>query len=232
MVEFDAVTVTFGHRQALRELSLVVPSGGGMALWGHNGAGKSTALHALLGLVPYQGRIRLFGRDAAKEGPALRRLVGWAPQDLAPAEQTVARTVTFMADLRATKVPSVAEFLRPFGLEESLRQPVTALSGGQRKRLSVALALLGNPDLLLLDEPTAGLDPQGREQMVQLLQGLRRQGKTLLMATHRVEDVLRLADQVAVLEAGVLRRVGPAASLQRRRLRATVKGGGTACAGV
>lgn len=230
MVEFDAVTVTFGHRQALRELSLTVPPGSGVALWGQNGAGKSTALHALLGLVPYRGRIRLAGRDAAAEGATLRRLVGWAPQDLAPAEQSVARTFAFMADLRGAAVGSAAEFLEPFGLQDSLRQPVTALSGGQRKRLSVALALLGNPDLLLLDEPTAGLDPAGREQMLQLLQGLRRQGKTLIMATHRVADVLRLADQVAVLEAGVLRRVGSATSLLRRQVRARVRGG-SACAG-
>lgn len=230
MVEFSAVTVAFGARLALQELSLTVPDGGSLALWGPNGAGKSTALHALLGLVPYRGRITVCGRDAAKDGAAARRLVGWAPQDLAPAELTVARTVSFMADVRGAGRVVPSSVLRPFGLEATADQPVAALSGGQRKRLSVALALLGNPQVLLLDEPTAGLDPQAREEMLALLQGLRRQGITLIMATHRIGDVLRLADQVAVLNGGQLRRLAPAADMQRRKVRASLRGVQT-CAG-
>jgi ABC-type multidrug transport system ATPase subunit len=227
MVEFDGVTVTYGSRQALRSLSLKVEQGGSLALWGPNGAGKSTTFHAMLNLVPYQGQIRIKGLDAAKEGALVRRFIGWAPQDLAPAELTVSRTVSFMADVREARVENLADFLRPFGLEEAAGQQVAALSGGQRKRLSVALALLGKPQVLLLDEPTAGLDPQGREEMLTILQGLRRQGMTLLMATHRLGDVLRLADQVAVLSSGELRRVAPAAQMMRRRLRPK---GGPACA--
>lgn len=230
MVELQAVTVSYGSRLALRELSLQVAEGGSLALWGPNGAGKSTTLHALLGLVPYRGRILVGGRDVAREGLAARRLMGWAPQDLAPADMTVDRTVRFMADVREARVGSVAEFLRPFGLAETAGQDLAALSGGQRKRLSVALALLGDPKVLLLDEPTAGLDPQGRTEMLDLLQGLRRQGKGLIMATHRLGDVLRLADQVAMLEGGGLKRLVPARELAARRAWTPLKGG-RACAG-
>jgi ABC-type multidrug transport system ATPase subunit len=231
VVELQAVTVAFGPRLALRELTLTVAPGGSLALWGPNGAGKSTTFHAMLGLVPYQGQIRIGGLDAAREGAAARRLIGWAPQDLAPADLSVARTVSFMADVREAKVASVAEFLAPFGLEGATGQTVAALSGGQRKRLSVALALLGNPQVLLLDEPTAGLDPQGREEMLAILQGLRRQGKTLLMATHRISDVFRLADDVALMADGSLQRLVGAARMARRRVRASIKGG-RRCAGV
>jgi ABC-type multidrug transport system ATPase subunit len=240
MVELQEVTVRFGPRLALRELSLNVPAGGSLALWGPNGAGKSTTFNTILNLVPYKGRILIDGRDAAREGASVRRLIGWAPQELAPADLTVARTVTFMADVREAKVPSVAEYLEPFGLTDTVGQTVAALSGGQRKRLSLALALLGDPAVLLLDEPTANLDPEGRHEMIRLLLGLRRQGKTLIMASHRLGDVLRLCDEVAMLADGCLRRLVGAPALVRRRLARRPTGvgrfrapgrGGQACAG-
>lgn len=228
MVELQGLSVSFGPRPALRELSLQVPAGGSLALWGPNGAGKSTTFHAMLGVVPYKGTVRVGGRDGAKDGLAVRKLIGWAPQDLAPADLTVFATVRFMADVRAARLAAVAEFLRPFGLAETAAQPVSALSGGQRKRLSVALATLGDPKVLLLDEPTAGLDPQAREEMLALLQELRMQGKTLMLSTHRWADVLHLADQVAVLDGGELRRIGPPLRVLRPRL--SLKGG-RRCAG-
>ncbi|HEY3365357.1 MAG TPA: ABC transporter ATP-binding protein [Symbiobacteriaceae bacterium] len=203
----------------MQDLSLAVPAGQSLALWGPNGAGKSTTFHAMLGLVPYQGTIRIFGEDA--RSVKARRMVGWAPQDLAPPDMTVGRAVRFLAELREAPVASVGAFLEPFGLAAETALPVAALSGGQRKRLSLALALLGDPQVLLLDEPTANLDPAGRTQMLDLLSGLRARGKTLFLASHRLGDVRRLCDQVALLCDGVVNRVcaaGRFGALQRRFL--------------
>lgn len=217
MVDLQTVTVSFRPRFVLQELTLSVPQGGSLALWGPNGAGKSTTFHAILDQVPYTGRIFVAGKDARRNGAAVRRLIGWAPQDLAPSDLTVARTLRFTADLRKAITPSIVDYLRPFGLETASDTPVGALSGGQRKRLSIALALLGDPPVLLLDEPTANLDPAARQEVVQLLRGLRQRGKTLLLSSHRLGDVLRLADQVAILAEGQLSRVIPAARMVQRR---------------
>ena len=216
MVSLEQVSVSYGSRLALRELSLTVPQGGSLALWGPNGAGKSTAFHATLGLVPYRGRITIGGVDASRRGVAARRLIGWAPQDLAPTDMTVGRTLAFMTDVREARIGSALDYLVSFGLADTTALPVAALSGGQRKRLSLALALVADPPVLLLDEPTANVDPEARQHMLRLLQGLRRQGKTLIMASHRLGDVIRLADHVAHMADGMLHRLVPAAGVVRR----------------
>jgi len=216
MVSLEQVSVAYGSRLALKEFSLSVPRGGSVALWGPNGAGKSTAFNAILGLVPYRGRIAVGGLDTARSGVSVRRLVGWAPQDLAPTDMTVARTLSFMMDVREVRKSPAAQYLAPFGLEDAAPLPVAALSGGQRKRLSLALALLGDPPVLLLDEPTANVDPEARQHMLHLLRGLRQQGKTLIMASHRLGDVIRLSDKIAYLTDGVLQRLVPAAGVVRR----------------
>lgn len=221
MVELHQVTVSFRPRFVLQALSLSVPAGGSLALWGSNGAGKSTAFHAILDLLPYTGTITVGGCNARTEGTKVRRMIGWAPQDLAPSELTVAATVQFMADLKEAPVSDVAAYLSPFGLEGATATAVGSLSGGQRKRLSLALALLGDPPVLLLDEPTANLDPSARADLLRLLEEQRGRGKTLIMASHRLGDVARLADQVAVLEDGkVLRTVSPDAMVRRTTLKA------------
>lgn len=215
MVVLQGVTVTFGRRRALNDLSLTVPAGGSLALWGPNGAGKSTALHAILGLVPFAGQIQVGGRDVRRLGVAARQIVGWVPQDMPPLDMSVGQAVGFVAQLRQVSIPSPQNYLSPFGLVDAVGQPMAALSGGQRQRLSLALALLGDPQVLLLDEPTASLDPAGRRDILSLLGRLRRQGKTLLLATHRPGDVARLADRVAVLADGRLQHIMPAARLVR-----------------
>ncbi len=233
MVELQEVTVSFRPRFVLKALSLSVPDGGSLALWGSNGAGKSTTFHAILDLIPYTGSIRIRGLDAHRDGAAVRKLIGWAPQDLAASDLSVERTVRFMAQIRQTPMTDVAAFLAPFGLETSRVTPVANLSGGQRKRLSLALATLGDPPVMLLDEPTANLDPAARQDVLRLLEGMRAKGKTLLLASHRLGDVARLADQVAVLEDGGLIRTTTAAGMVRRsapKLRKAVREGEPQCA--
>lgn len=210
MVSFHEVTVSFGTRTVLHSLSLTVPEGDSLALWGHNGAGKSTAFNAVLDLVPFTGRITVAGKDNRREGAAVRRLIGWAPQDLALSDLSVKHILEFTGSLREASLPPAWEYLRSYGLENLVENSVSQLSGGERRRLSVALALVGEPPILLLDEPTANLDQTARRQLLALLKELKQKGKTLVWASHVVEDIAVIADRVAVFEEGRLIRVIPA----------------------
>lgn len=218
MIELTNVTVKFGRRQALDGFSLEVPEGASIALWGPNGAGKSTALHAILGLVPYTGRIRVDGHNGGPGGLAARKRIGWVPQQFS-LDMTVSEAIQFLAALRQIPTPSVESVLDPVGLHGIADQSIASLSGGQKQRLSLALSLLGDPPVLLLDEPTASLDRAGREQIISWLLQLRRQGKTMLFASHRPDEIRRLADIVAILDTGRLETMVPAGNWRVRQWR-------------
>jgi ABC-type multidrug transport system ATPase subunit len=212
------VSKRFGRLKALDCLSFKVDSGEAVALWGANGAGKTTALRCLLGLLPFEGRITVAGKDVQKEGKAARKLMGFVPQELNfHDDMSVAETLTFYA--RIKKVPAGHDFtplLERLELIPHIRKPVRDLSGGLKQRLALALALLADPPILVLDEPTANLDISAREDFLTLLHDLKVSDKTLAFSTHRLEEVTALADRVLLLEAGRLVVDAPPRDLEKR----------------
>lgn len=206
MIKVTNLTKQFGKVTAVDALSFSVEAGEAVAFWGANGAGKTTALRCLLHLIPYEGQIAINGLDVNQKGKAVRRLVGFVPQELNfHDDMTVADTLSFYARLK--KVPTDHDFsslLTRLNLQVHLDKRVGELSGGLKQRLGLGLALLANPPILMLDEPTANLDIRAREDFLMLLLDFKRSGKTLLFTSHRFEEITALADRVLLLEAGKL----------------------------
>jgi ABC-2 type transport system ATP-binding protein len=216
----SALVVRYGRHEALAGVDLTMPRGRLTALLGPNGAGKTTFVECVVGLrSPTEGGLEVLGRPPTD--PALRTRVGVMLQDgglplAAPAGQVLAHVAAMHARPRDR-----AELVERLGLGALLRRPVRRLSGGERQRLSLATALVGRPQVLLLDEPTAGLDPQARVAVRDLVRELRDEGTTILLTTHRTEEAAELADHVVVLDAGRVRAAGTPGELvgQDRGLR-------------
>ena len=202
MIQADGVTKRYGQVDALLDVSFSLEAGRSLALWGPNGAGKTTLIKAILGLIDFRGAIAVDGVDARRAGKRVRSKIGYVPQEAVFYDWGVASTMGFYARLKKADRGAIAALLDKLGLAEHARKPVPALSGGLKQRLALAVALLGDPPALLLDEPMANLDAQARRDYLALLSGLRREGKTLVFASHRVEEVEMLADEVLVLQAG------------------------------
>jgi ABC-type multidrug transport system ATPase subunit len=208
MIRVHAVTKKFGRAVAVNNATLEVPSGDSVALWGGNGAGKTTLIRCVLGLLRFDGTIEVGGLDVRKHPKRARRLIGYVPQELAFYDDLgVGEAVAFFSRLKGLGTPDVAAVLERVGLAGHERKRVRELSGGMKQRLALAVALLGDPPVLVLDEVTASLDACGREEFVSLLRRLSGEGRTMLFASHRVEEVTTLAKRVAMLERGEITNV-------------------------
>jgi nitrous oxidase accessory protein len=205
MIEVTNLTKKFGRLTALDNVSFRVQPGEAVALWGRNGAGKTTALHCLLGVLPHQGAIEVGGYNTALDGKTARRLVGFVPQQLNFHDDlTVQETMQLYARLKRTTFAPIAGLLERLGLATHSAKGVGELSGGLKQRLALAVALLADPPILILDEPTANLDVSARDDFLLLLAEQKAAGKTLIFSSHRPEEVIALADRVLVLEQGQL----------------------------
>ncbi|MFF3290357.1 FHA domain-containing protein [Streptomyces sp. NPDC003023] len=205
-----AVTVDRGRRTLLDHVSFPVGEKCLLAVIGPSGAGKSTLLNALTGLRPAeQGTVLYDGRDLYRDYAELRRRIGLVPQDdILHAQLTVRRALAYAAELRfpqdtrrSEREARVAEVIGELGLGQRADQPIHSLSGGQRKRVSVALELLTKPSLLFLDEPTSGLDPGMDRSVMHMLRGLADDGRTVVVVTHSVLS-LDVCDRLLVLAPG------------------------------
>ncbi len=218
MIEVRNLTKRFGRFTAVQDLSFTVAEGEAVALWGANGAGKTTAVRCLLNLFPYEGEITVNGLDARRQSKAVRRLVGFVPQELSfHDDMSVAETLIFYARLK--KVPDGYDFeplLEQLRLTTHINHRVGELSGGLKQRLALAVALLSDPPILILDEPTASLDIRSREEFLVLLRGLKRAGKTMVFSSHHLEEITALADRVLLLEDGRLVVDAPPDQLERQ----------------
>lgn len=198
----------YGKVDILHGLSFDVHPGEVVALWGANGAGKTTLLKALLGLISFEGQIEVEGYDVSRDGKRARRSIGYVPQETAFYDLSVKRTLEFYARLKSgkLKIPAtrIPILLGRLGLREHAAKSVSVLSGGLKQRLALAIALLDDPPVLLMDEPTANLDVQARCDYLALLAALRDEGKTIVFASHRLEELEALADRVLWLEQGRL----------------------------
>lgn len=203
LASLERVTRRFQEVTAVDDLSLQIHRGETVALLGPNGAGKTTTVEMLLGLLaPDEGAVRLFG-DSPDDAIA-RGQVGAMLQDAGlPQGATVAELVELIRGMYPDPFP-LEEALRVTDLADVARRQVQRLSGGQRQRLRVAMALAGNPDLLVLDEPTASLDVQARRAFWARARASVSEGRTLMFATHRLEEADAVADRVVVISRGRL----------------------------
>lgn len=217
MIQFSHLTKKFGRFTAVDDLNLQVAPQQAVALWGPNGAGKTTAIKCLLGLLRYEGQIAVNGFDAHKHGKAVRRQLGYVPQELAFYDDLGALDTTlFYARLKKVETARAETVLAQVGLAEHARKPVGALSGGMKQRLALGLALLADPPILVLDEPTSNLDAVARDQFLRLLKDVKAGGKTIIFTSHRLEEIEALADQVLVMERGKLKLTCTAEELPQR----------------
>jgi ABC-2 type transport system ATP-binding protein len=194
-------TRRYGDVTALDNVDLDIHSGAVIGLLGPNGAGKSTLLSLLVGLRRVTaGRVELFGGDP--RDPARRRQLGMTPQETGlPATLRVGEVVDYVSAHYPEPIPR-AELLGRFGLEELVRKQTGALSGGQKRRLAVALAFVGRPRLVILDEPTTGLDVEARRSLWDAIGSFHHEGGTVLLSSHYLEEIEALAQRVVVLGQG------------------------------
>ena len=203
MIQIADVRKRFGRARVLDGVSFDVLAGQSVALWGSNGAGKTTLIRCLLGLIDFEGDIRVAGLDVRCDGKRVRRLLGYVPQELAFYDDfRVIEAARYLARLRGADVSECEAGLADVGLLAHARKRVRELSGGMKQRLALSIALLNDPPLLVLDEPTSNLDSAGRQSLMKLLLQLKAAGKTILFISHRPEEVRGLADRVLTLEAG------------------------------
>jgi len=214
MIEISKLTKRFGDHEVLRGVDLTVDRGRVMGIVGPNGAGKTTLIKTLLGLCqPTSGDILLDGRTILGQ-EAYRAHIGYMPQIARfPENLTALELFDMVRDLRGTPGVLDASLLRGFALESQLDKPLRVLSGGTRQKVNACLALLFQPSLLVLDEPTAGLDPLSSAILKDRLLSLRGEGVTVLVASHIISELEELCDDVAFLLDGVTRFAGPIGEL-------------------
>ena len=217
-----ALRKSYGPKLVLDGIDLDVAAGSVLALLGPNGAGKTTMVQILSTLIrPDGGRVLVGGHDAVADPDAVRALIGVTGQNSAVDNLlTGAENLTLMADLMHLSTVAgrrrVAGLLERFELVDAARQPVATYSGGMRRRLDLAMTLVGDPRIIFLDEPTTGLDPRSRRTMWQIIRDLVADGVTILLTTQYLEEADQLADQVALLDHGRIIAQGTPDELKRR----------------
>ncbi|MBJ7519773.1 MAG: ABC transporter ATP-binding protein [Solirubrobacteraceae bacterium] len=213
-ISLHGVVKRFGPLTAVDHLDLEVPAGVCFGLLGPNGAGKSTTMRLLTAqALADEGHIRVLGHDVPYDSKAARLRMGVCPQqDNLDVEMSVRQTLAVFSRLyrvpRHERSAAIDRALQIARLTDRADAKVTELSGGMRRRLLIGRALVHTPDLVLLDEPTVGLDPQVRQELWSLIDGLRAEGVTVLMSTHYIEEAERLADVVGVMAAGQIVALG------------------------
>ena len=223
IVTLDEVTVHYGDQAALDNVSTSIMPGA-VGLLGPNGAGKSTLIKALLGLIaPSRGRMQVFGLDVASVPLDIRRRVGYMPESDAhiPGMNAVS-FVAYCGELaglpRGDAMQRAHEVLFYVGLGEARYRNVETYSTGMKQRIKLAQALVHDPDLLLLDEPTNGMDPAGRDEMLELVRDLaRNKGVNVLLSSHLLPDVESTCEHVVVIDKGRVATEGPIAALKQPR---------------
>jgi ABC-2 type transport system ATP-binding protein len=216
-IEVEDLQKSFGTVRALAGISFTVANGETVAVLGPNGAGKTTAMEILEGYQrPDGGRARVLGMDPSTGGSALRQRIGIVLQEAGvDAYLSVREVVTRYAELYR-RPRNVQEVVHLVGLDEKANARAQSLSGGQKRRLDLALGLVGDPELLFLDEPTTGFDPSARRTAWETIEDLKALGKTILLTTHYMDEAQRLADRIVVIAAGRIAADGPPESIGGR----------------
>jgi len=203
VLETESLQKRFGSVQAVADIGFSVNAGEIFTIIGPNGAGKTTTLEMIEGLVPPDaGRISFGGLDWKRHGDAIRKKIGVQPQtsalfDLLTPEENLNLFASFYEKARKTD-----DILKMVNLTDHRSRLVKTLSGGQRQRLAIGIAMISDPEIIFLDEPTTGLDPQARRNIWDIVLALKELGKTIIMTTHYMEEAEKLSDRVCIVDAG------------------------------
>jgi ABC-2 type transport system ATP-binding protein len=221
ILEIVGLTKTYpGGLKALDSVDLTIRKGEIFALLGPNGAGKTTLIGAVCGLVrPSGGTIRAFGHDLERDWRAARRRIGLVPQEMATDMfEPVIRTVTYSRGLfgLAPDAARIEEILRSLSLWNKKSAQIRTLSGGMKRRVLIAKALAHEPELLFLDEPTAGVDVELRKDMWRQISALRERGTTIILTTHYIEEAQEMADRVGIIDKGRILMVDEKAEMMAK----------------
>jgi len=214
-IEVENLTKRYGELLAVNDISFTVKSGEVFALLGPNGAGKTTAVEIIDTIrTPTSGKVTLLGMDVAKKKHDIVRRIGVLPQGFSSFDRiTVRETLQYYSRLYRGRNTDIDKLIELVNLKDKSREQYMNLSGGLRQRLGIALALVNDPEIVFLDEPTTGLDPRARHEVWEVLQGLRKEGKTVLLTTHYMEEAELLADTVAIVSKGKIIAMGSPAEL-------------------
>lgn len=222
VVETHDLVRTFGEQRAVDGLALAVKRGESLGLLGPNGAGKTTTIRILSTLAAAtSGTVRVLGLDPARDAGAIRARIGVVPQDIALYDGLTAReNLEFfgaMYELASTRLTTRVEWaLERAGLVDRANDRVQTFSGGMKRRLNIVSALLHEPELVFLDEPTVGIDPQSRNHVYEMVEGLRASGTTIIYTTHQLGEIERLCDRIVILDRGRAVASGTLRELQHR----------------
>ena len=208
-IEVSSLKKYYGEIKAVDEISFTVDEGEIFGLLGPNGAGKTTSIEVMEGLRKKDGGVvKVLGLDPWKDGYELHKKIGVIPQEFTFFEKTSPReAIIYYADLFGVKVDP-DEILKEVLLEDSAKVMFDNLSGGQKQKTGLALALVNSPELLFLDEPTTGLDPNARRAIWEVIRGLQAKGKTIILTTHYLDEAQQLSDRVAIMNLGHIAAIG------------------------
>jgi len=225
VIQIEELTKRYGAQTAVDCLSLTVTAGEIFGFLGPNGAGKTTTMLMLLGLTePTSGKARVCGYDPARDTIAVKKMIGYLPENVGFYDDMDARqNIRFIARLNgisdAVSGPRIGKLLDEVGLSSEAGKKVGAYSKGMRQRLGIAEVLIKGPKVIFLDEPTVGLDPDGTNRMLDLIQGLSRERKiTIFFSSHLLEQVQRISDRIGIMIKGKLVAAGPLSELAHRGL--------------
>ena len=222
-VTIEGLTKDYGEVKAVDDLSLTIPNAEVFGLLGPNGSGKTTTINCLTGLLkPTKGTIKVGGFDIATDGTRAREILGVSPQESAVYRHLTGReNVELFGSLysvpKSMLGPRVDMVMEKVGLLEEAGTRVGKYSGGMVRRVSIAMALVHDPKIILLDEPTVGMDPQARRAVWDFLIELKDNGKTILLTTHYMEEAEELCDRVGIIDHGRLIALGAPAELKAER---------------
>jgi ABC-2 type transport system ATP-binding protein len=217
IIQVEDLYKSYGAVEAVRGVSFAVEEGEVFGLLGPNGAGKTSCVEILEGLrTPDRGKVRVCGLDPEKSGDSFKERIGAVLQSTAlPDKLRVKEAIELFAQFYRKRA-NTDELLRRFQLDEKRDALYSHLSGGQKQRLALAMALVNDPEVVFLDEPTAGLDPQVRREIYDIIEELKRGKKTVLLTTHYIEEAERLCDRVAIVDHGKVIAQGTPRELKQR----------------
>jgi len=221
-VSIDGLTKDYGSVRAVDGLNLAIPQAEVFGLLGPNGSGKTTTINCLTGILkPTKGTVRVLGFDVQRQGPEAREVMGVSPQETAvypylTGEENIRLFGELYSVPKKTLDARVDYVLEKVGLLDDAKRRVGKYSGGMKRRVSIAMALVTDPKVVLLDEPTVGMDPQARRAVWDFILELRDHGKTIVLTTHYMEEADELCDEVGIIDHGKLIELGPPGNLREK----------------